>query len=140
MNITFGVDSFIWTENFSEKDLWIIKKAEELGFDAIDFAIAHPETFPTDQVIKELKQTHLIPVTTTTLDAKRNFLSEDASIRQNGIDSMKQLVDINKKLGSKILGGVNYAGWGYLTGKPRTDLEWKHSVDCMREICEYALL
>ncbi|MBM6678919.1 sugar phosphate isomerase/epimerase [Faecalicoccus pleomorphus] len=139
MNITFGVDSFIWTENFSEKDLWIIKKAEEIGFDAIDFAIAHPETFPTDQVIAELQKTHLIPVTTTTLDAKRNFLSEDASIRQNGIDSMKQLVDINKKLGSKILGGVNYAGWGYLTGKPRTDLEWKHSVDCMREICDYAL-
>ena len=27
MKITFGVDSFIWTENFSEKDLWIIKKA-----------------------------------------------------------------------------------------------------------------
>ena len=102
MNITFGVDSFIWTENFSEKDLWIIKKAEEIGFDAIDFAIAHPETFPTDQVIAELQKTHLIPVTTTTLDAKRNFLSEDASIRQNGIDSMKQLVDINKKLGSKL--------------------------------------
>ena len=31
MKITFGVDSFIWTENFSEKDLWIIKKAEGTG-------------------------------------------------------------------------------------------------------------
>ena len=50
MKITFGVDSFIWTENFSEKDLWIIKKAEELGFEVIDFAIAHPETFPTERV------------------------------------------------------------------------------------------
>ena len=26
MDITFGVDSFIWTENFLEKDLWVIKK------------------------------------------------------------------------------------------------------------------
>ena len=42
----FGVDSFIWTEVFSTKDLWIIQKAKDLGFEVIDFAIAHPETFP----------------------------------------------------------------------------------------------
>ena len=55
MDINFGVDSFIWTENFSEKDLWIIKKAEELGFQTLDFAIAHPENFPTEKVIEELE-------------------------------------------------------------------------------------
>ena len=43
----FGVDTFIWSEVFSEKDLWVITKAEELGFSTIDIAIAHPETFPT---------------------------------------------------------------------------------------------
>ena len=26
MNNKFGVDSFIWAESFSEKDLWIIQK------------------------------------------------------------------------------------------------------------------
>ena len=139
MDITFGVDSFIWTENFLEKDLWVIKKAEELGFKVIDFAIAHPETFPTDKVIEELKKTSLTPVTTTTLDDQRNLLSDDARIRENGVRSMKLLVDINKKLGSKILGGVNYAGWGCLSGQPRTDEEWSNSVNAMKEICEYAL-
>lgn len=139
MKVQFGVDSFIWTENFSEKDLWIIPKAEELGFEAIDFAIAHPETFPTEQVIQELRKTKLVPVTTTTLDAERNLLSDDLAIRQNGIRSMKKLVDINKQLGSNILGGVNYAGWGCLTGKPRTETEWKNSVEAMKKICEYAL-
>lgn len=61
MDITFGVDSFIWTENFLEKDLWVIKKAEELGFKVIDFAIAHPETFPTEKVIEELKKNKFNP-------------------------------------------------------------------------------
>ncbi len=32
MDFKFGVDSFIWAEMFSEKDLWIIPKAKELGF------------------------------------------------------------------------------------------------------------
>ena len=46
----FGVDSFIWSENFTLKDLWIIPKAKELGFETLDIAIPYPETFPTPEV------------------------------------------------------------------------------------------
>ncbi|SEJ48062.1 D-psicose/D-tagatose/L-ribulose 3-epimerase [Propionispira arboris] len=134
-----GVDTFIWTEVFTEKDLWIIEKSEKLGFEAIDFAIAHPETFPTEQVIAELKKTKLKPVTSTTLNAENSLISSDPAVRRKGIESLKRLVDINKLIGSEILGGVNYAGWGCLTGKPRTEEEWNHSVSAMREIAEYAI-
>jgi len=30
MELKFGVDTFIWSENFTEKDLWVIPKAKEL--------------------------------------------------------------------------------------------------------------
>ena len=135
----FGVDTFIWTEIFQEKDLWIIKKAEELGFEAIDFAIAHPEIFPLEKVLEELSKTKLQPVTSTTLNGENNPISPDLSVRKKGIDTLKALVDINKALGSNILGGVNYAGWGCLTGKPKTDVEWNHSIEVMREVAKYAL-
>ena len=135
----FGVDTFIWTEVFKEKDLWVIKKAAELGFETIDFAIAHPKIFPLKKVKTELGKTNLEIVTTTTLDAKTNLISDDKQIRKNAVDSLKQLVDINYELGSTILGGVNYAGWGCLTGKPKTEKEWEHSVNGMREVAEYAL-
>lgn len=135
----FGVDTFIWTEDFLEKDLWVIKKAEELGFTSIDFAIAKPDTFPTNKVIEELSKTSLQAVTSTTLGLETNLISEDPKIRENGVKHMKKLVDINKQIGSNILGGVNYAAWGYTTGKPRTETEWSNSVSSMREIAEYAL-
>ena len=35
MYFKFGVDSFIWTEDFKEKDLWIISKAKEMGFTGV---------------------------------------------------------------------------------------------------------
>lgn len=38
MKFKFGVDSFIWAEDFKEKDLWIIEKAKEIGFEVVDFA------------------------------------------------------------------------------------------------------
>ena len=138
MDCKFGVDSFIWSELFSEKDLWIIPKAKELGFEVIDIAIAHPETFPTEKVKEKADATQIELVTTTTLNDKTNIISPDASIRANGVRSLKLLVDININLGSKILGGVNYAGWGCLTGKPRTDQEWQWSVEAMRQVADYA--
>lgn len=138
MRVTFGVDTFIWTEDFLEKDVWIIEKAHKLGFKAIDFAIAHPDTFPTDKVVAELKKFDLIPITSTTLGAKTNLIDDDPKVRAQGINHMKKLVQINKAIGSKILGGVNYAGWGYLTGKPRTETEWDNSVNAMKEIVAYA--
>jgi D-psicose/D-tagatose/L-ribulose 3-epimerase len=134
----FGVDSFIWTENFSKNDLWIIPKAKEIGFETMDIAIAHPEKFPTKLVKEKVDETGIGVVTTTTLNENTNLISPHEQIRRNGIESLKLLVDINIELGSTILGGVNYASWGYLTGKPRTEQEWNWSVNAMKEVANYA--
>ena len=134
----FGVDSFIWSEAFSEKDVWIIPKAKELGFEVVDLAVAHPENFPMEAVLAAKAQTGLELVTTTTLGPDTNLISPDEAIREKGISHMKLMVDINKTLNSKILGGVIYAGWGCLTRRPRTEQEWEWSVTAMKEISNYA--
>ncbi len=134
----FGVDSFIWAEVFEEKDLWIIAKAKELGFEVLDLAIAHPQTFPLEKVLREVKKVGIDVVTTTTLDGESNLISPDAAVRRVGVERLRQLVDINNALGSPILGGVNYAAWGYLTRRPRTAQEWDWSVTAMREVARYA--
>ena len=120
MNNKFGVDSFIWAESFSEKDLWIIPKAKELGFEVIDFAISNPFTFPTEKVKESLKETGIDCVCITTLTEETNPISPDPAIRKNALDAMKKCVDICNELNAPILGGVNYAAWGYLTKKPRS--------------------
>jgi D-psicose/D-tagatose/L-ribulose 3-epimerase len=133
-----GVDTFIWAENFTEKDLWIIRKAKELGFTPLDIAVAHPERFPTKQVKEVATEVGIKLVTTTTLNAETNLISPDPKIRARGVQSLKTLVDINNTLDAPILGGVNYAGWGCLSGKPRTEQEWEWSVTAMREVARYA--
>jgi D-psicose/D-tagatose/L-ribulose 3-epimerase len=37
-----------------------------------------------------------------------------------------------------VFGGMVYCGWGYLTGKPRTEQEWKWAVENFRVIAEHA--
>lgn len=134
----FGVDSFIWAEVFEKKDLWIIPKAKELGFEVLDLAIAYPEKFPVKEVKEEIKKAGIEVVTTTTLEPKGNIISPDPAVRKVGVNLLKKLIDINNELGSKIFGGVNYAAWGYLTKHPRTEQEWEWSVTAMREVAKYA--
>lgn len=134
----FGVDSLIWTEEFTEKDLPLIEKAKSLGFSVIDINVSHPERFPVKAVKNKIKEVGIEAVTTIGLPADCNLISPEAAVRRHGIDILKRLVDINSEIGSKILGGVIYATWGYLSGKPRTDEEWGWSVASMKDVAGYA--
>jgi D-psicose/D-tagatose/L-ribulose 3-epimerase len=134
----FGVSSFIWSENFSKNDLHLIEKAKSLGFDVIDLLVSHPEEFPSKEVKKIAEAVGIEPTTITVLNKETNLIDADPKIRKNGVDFLKKLVDINTAIGSRILGGVNYAAWGYLSGKPRTDDEWNWSVKAMQEVAKYA--
>lgn len=136
--IRLGVDSFIWTDNFSEKDLWIIPKAKEMGFETIDIYIADVDTFPTDLVKKEVQKAGIEVVTTHGLPENANTISPDPEIRARGAELLKKLIDLNISLGSKIAAGISYAAWGYRSGKPRTEQEWEWSVTALREAAEYA--
>lgn len=138
MRLKFGVDSFIWTENFNEKDIWIIQKAKDMGFEAIDFAIANPFTFPLEKVKAEIARVGIECVCTTTLTEETNPISPNPEIRENAVNALKKCVDICNEIGADILGGVNYAAWGYITRRPRTSEEWEWSTSCMREAAEYA--
>jgi D-psicose/D-tagatose/L-ribulose 3-epimerase len=134
----FGVSSFIWSENFTKDDIHLIEKAKSFGFDLIDIGIFDPEDFPVKEVAKELKSVGIEVVTITPLPANANLISPEKNIRKNGVKILKKLIDINAAIGSKILGGINYAAAGYLTGRPRTQDEWSWSVESMREVCSYA--
>ena len=134
----FGVDSLIWTEEFTEKDLPLIKKAGSLGFSVMDINVSHPDRFPVQAVKNKVKETGIGVVTTIALPAECNLIDPDPAVRRHGIDTLKLLVDINIEIGSKILGGVIYASWGYLSGTCRTDEEWIWSVESMKEVTRYA--
>ena len=132
----YGVSTFIWSENFTEKDIGLIKKAKSLGFDVIDIfiSISSAENFPVNLVKESIEDTGIEVVTTTTLDKETNFIDPDPNVRKNGIKSLKKIVDINAEIGSKILGGVNYAAWRYLTEKPKTEKEWSWYIESIKEV------
>ncbi|HUV00566.1 MAG TPA: sugar phosphate isomerase/epimerase family protein [Bacteroidales bacterium] len=140
MKLKFGVDSFIWSENFNIHNIGLFEKAKKIGFETFDIAISHPEGFPCAEVRKAAKDVDIDLVTTCVLNEISNPLSPDPKIRRNAIEFLTKMVDINLEIGSNIIGGVNYAAWCYVSGKPRTENEWNWSVDTLRKVAEYAKL
>ena len=134
----FGVDSMIWTEEFTEKDLPLLEKARSLGFSVMDINVSHPERFPVKAVKNKIKEVGIEVVTTIGLPGDCNLIDQEPAVRKHGLDTLKLMVDINNEIGSKILGGVIYASWGYLSGKCRTEQEWDWSTEAMKEVAAYS--
>jgi D-psicose/D-tagatose/L-ribulose 3-epimerase len=136
--LKFGVDTFIWAESFTEDNIPLIEKSKKLGFDVIETFVTNPDTYPTELVKNKVKEVGIEVVTATVLGDDTNLISPDPDIRKRGVEYLKKVIDINNEIGSTIIGGVNYAGWGYLSGKCRTEDEWKWSVESMKEAAAYA--
>ena len=134
----FGINTYIWTEFFTVKDVHVIERAKASGFDAIDIGIMDPDSFPTKPVKDKLKEVGIEAITCTPMSQKANIIHSDPEIRKNGIRFLKKLVDISVEIGAKILCGEIFAAAGFLTGRPRTQQEWDWSVEGMREVALYA--
>jgi len=136
--IRFGVDTMIWTEAFSLKDLPLIEKAKMLGFSVLDINTSHPEKFPTQEVKKEVNRVGIDTVMTIGLPRDCNLIDPNPAVRKKGEDILKKMVDVSNEIGSEVLAGVIYAAWGYVSGRPRTDEEWKWSISSMQNVASYA--
>jgi D-psicose/D-tagatose/L-ribulose 3-epimerase len=134
----FGIHSLLFSETFTERDLPLLEKAKEMGFDAVDIVPFDVDNFPASQVRKRAEDLGLEIIIEIGMPAHANIISPDASIRAAGVDLSKRLIDVSVEAGATVFGGVNYAGWGYLTGRMRTEEEWQWGLENFRKISDYA--
>jgi len=137
--VLFGVHSLLFHETFVEKDLPLLDKCKQLGFDAVEILPFDPDHFPAAQVRRAAADLGLVINTGYGMPLEYNTISPDAMVRRNGIDFSKRLIDLSVEAGAQVFGGMIYCGWGYLTGKMRTEQEWNWAVEGYREIAGYAL-
>lgn len=134
----YGIQQLLFVENFREKEIPILDKVKDMGFEGLEFVLFDPDSFPVDAVRSHGQSIGLRLNTAIGLSAEYNLISPDASTRRRGIEFMKRLVTMSQQIGAENLTGVNYAGWGYLSGRSRTPQEWDWGVQAYREICRFA--
>ena len=134
----FGIHSLLFSETFTERDLPLLEKAKEMGFDAVDIVPFDVDNFPASEVRQRAEDLGLEIIIEIGMPAHANIISPEASIRAAGVDLSKRLIDVSVEAGATVFGGVNYAGWGYLTGRMRTEEEWQWGLENFRKISDYA--
>lgn len=137
--IRLGLNTWTWTDMFSEEHIPCIYTMKELGARCIDFSIADPYIFPLKEAKKAIEETGLEVITTTCAPGDAHFTSPHPQVRKAGLAWVKRMIDLTEELGGKLVSGVIYTGSGYLTGVRPTEQEYEWSAEGMRAAAEYAL-
>ena len=136
--IKLGLNTWLWANKFETRHLFCIDKVAELGAEAIDLSVNDPFHFPTAEVRERVKQYDMDVIVTTAMPRECNAISPAPAEREAALTYMKRLLDIAGELEAGIVGGVNYVGSGYHTGKPRTQQEIELDVEYLQKASEYA--
>ena len=134
----FGIHSLLFRETFVDADLPLLDACRRLGFDAVEIIPFDHEHFPAHKVKRAAADLGLTINTGYGMPEQYNIISPDPAIRKAGVEFSKRLIDLSNEAGARVLGGMIYCGWGYLTGRMRTEEEWKWGVEGFREIAGYA--
>jgi len=134
----FGIHSLLFNETFVEKDLPVLDKCKSLGFDAVEIIPFDPDNFPAVMVKNAAKDLGLTINIGYGVPEEYNIISSDPDVRKNGVEFTKKLIDLSNEAGAEVLCGVIYCAWGYLSGKMRTEEEWKWGVEGFNKVAEYA--
>ena len=138
--VKWGIHSLLWSERFDVNPEPVIKKARAFGFDGIEIYVSPTQidTFDIDRVLNALRDANLECIGCTCLDEETDVSSPNEATRKRGIRHLQKCAELFGELGAKLVSGVTYGAWGKLTGTSRTQEEWNHSVESLREACRLA--
>ena len=134
----FGIHSLLFRETFLEKDLPLLDRCRAMGFDAVEIIPFDPDGFPARKVKAAAADLGLTINTGYGMPEEYNIISPDPKVRRAGIEFSKKLIDLSNEAGARVMGGMIYCGWGYLTGRMRTEDEWRWAVDGFGEVARYS--
>ena len=133
-----GIHAYAWCSEWNNEQLDLINRAQKLGMDFIEIPLLVLDKFDSTAVGDRIKSLDFNACTSTVLLNDTDITSEDAKIRQNGIDYLKKCVKATSDIGATNFSGVIYSKHiRQLDGRP-TEKEYTWSADCLREVADYA--
>lgn len=134
-----GIHAYAWCSQWTNNELCLIDKIKNLGLDFIEIPLMCLETFDCDAIKIRLEKTDLEAITSTVLLGDKDITSENAAVREKGIDYLKKCVDATEKIGAKFFSGVIYSQFAKPAKNRPTKINWEHSVKALKQVARYAM-
>lgn len=129
-----GVNTLIWGASFGPSDFHLLPRIRDAGFDGIEVPIFDPHAFDARAVGRELDRVGLERTAVTIIPHGLSLGASDAKIRKRAIEHVRTCMTVARDAGIQLLSGPIYTPVGHLTGRRRTDDEWKWVVDSWQEL------
>ena len=136
----FGLNTVLWVYPFSEKNIHLLKKIKDIGYDSVEMSIVDNSDKNLDTIKKALDEYELESVLVGIPDPEQCLFSEDKGVQKKGIEYIKEVIDICCKLGSRTLVGPTYSAGihpGLIDGETKKKA-WDICVGNLREVGKYA--
>ena len=137
-----GIYYAYWTRNWDADFVPFVSKVKGLGFDILEVNAGTVANMP-DAELARLRATALAEGIELTacigLTKDYDIACDDAAVRRNGVEFLKQQARALHKVGIKTLGGILYSSWpGKLPGTTDKQSSLERSVASMREAIKVA--
>jgi D-psicose/D-tagatose/L-ribulose 3-epimerase len=128
----FGVNTMVWTTHVGTAQEPLFSRIREWGFDGAELFLSPEE--PSDvPAVKAILDRHGLERTTcSVLPRDAHLASSQAAVRARGVEFVKRCVERTAELGGSLICGPLFAGLGVMTGRRRTEEEWKWVVEGLR--------
>lgn len=130
----FGINTFLWTANFGEREFGLLPDIKAHGFDGIEVTLIRQEEFAAGAIRRALAENELGCTVCSVLPNGYSLVSEDAETRARSVTRLKDTIKLTADAGASVIAGPLYSPVGYLPGRRRTADEWKRVVDGYQQL------
>jgi D-psicose/D-tagatose/L-ribulose 3-epimerase len=132
--VKFGVNTFLWTENFGSKDFKLLSDIRSHGFDGVEVSLIHPSAFEATAIRRAMEEHNLGCTVCSILPSGLSLIADDASARAKAVNHLSDCIRLTAEAGAELIAGPLYSPVGYLPGRRRTADEWRWAVEAYQKI------
>jgi D-psicose/D-tagatose/L-ribulose 3-epimerase len=132
--VKFGVNTFLWTENFGSKDFKLLSEISAHGFDGVEVSLIDPGAFEAANIRRAMQEHHLSCTVCSVFPSGLSLIADDAGVRAKAVSHLSDCIQLTAEAGAELIAGPLYSPVGYLPGRRRTTDEWKWAVEAYQKV------
>jgi D-psicose/D-tagatose/L-ribulose 3-epimerase len=135
----FGINSLAWQSPVTEIGR-LLRLAKQYDCDIFELAVEDLSVLDPDEINKAVEDTGVMIKTICGAHGpSRDISSDDADIRESGIQYMEDLVDLAVSINAEVVAGPMYSAVGKARQQTPEEIaqKWEYGVDNMKIIAEY---
>lgn len=130
----FGVNTFLWTENFGSKDFKLLSEVRAHGFDGVEVSLIHPDAFDSVAIRRAMEEHGLSCTVCSVFPSGLSLIAENPGIRAKAYQHLSDCIQLVAEAGAELIAGPLYSPVGYLPGRRRTSDEWNWAIEAYQKI------